>query len=203
VGTDIRFTITVDELAVNKALKTGLKWENILHFSQKTSFATGSLVVGDHSLPENSSFQLPMNGFTLARVAGKDNTVDFKKSAWPGVLSSAYGLAVPEVWGTWSLSDVVTLEFSKPLPEKFAVHLVASAFGPNVGKEFVAHVGDSGARFTLSASPEERVLEFSNPKVSKIIKIDVPSPCSPKELGLSADGRSLGIALRELRIEPL
>jgi hypothetical protein len=42
VGTDIRFTITVDELAVNKALKTGLKWENILHFSQKTSFATGS-----------------------------------------------------------------------------------------------------------------------------------------------------------------
>jgi hypothetical protein len=45
VGTDIRFTITVDELAVNKALKTGLKWENILHFSQKTSFATGSIIV--------------------------------------------------------------------------------------------------------------------------------------------------------------
>jgi hypothetical protein len=45
VGTDIRFTITVDELAVNKALKTGLKWENILHFSQKTSFATGSAVI--------------------------------------------------------------------------------------------------------------------------------------------------------------
>ena len=26
------------------------------------------LVVGDHSLPEHSSFQLPMNGFTLARA---------------------------------------------------------------------------------------------------------------------------------------
>ncbi len=99
--------------------------------------------------------------------------------------------------------DVVTLEFSRPLPEKFTVHLVASAFGPNVGKEFVAHVGDSTVRFTLAASSEDRVLEFSNPKRSKIIKIDVPSPCSPKELGLSGDDRSLGIAFTELRIEPL
>jgi phosphoglycerol transferase len=97
----------------------------------------------------------------------------------------------------------VTLEFSEPLPERFAVHLVAHAFGPNVGKEFVAHVGDSAVRFTLAASPEERVLEFSNPKRSKIIKINVPSPCSPKELGLSTDERSLGIGFTELRIEPL
>jgi len=97
----------------------------------------------------------------------------------------------------------VTLEFSKLLPEKFTLHLYASAFGPNVGKEFVAYVGDSAIRFTLAASLEERVLEFSNPKRSKIIKIDVPSPCSPKESGLRPDDRRLGILLRALRIEPL
>lgn len=112
-------------------------------------------------------------------------------------------MSYSEPWGTWSASDVVTLEFSEPLPGKFTVHLVAHAFGPNVGKEFVAHAGDSAIRFTLAASPEERVLEFSNPKRSKIIKIDVPSPCSPKELGLSADARRLGIGFAELGIEPL
>ncbi len=130
-------------------------------------------------------------------------TVDFKKSSWPGVISSARGLSGAEPWGTWSSSDAVTLEFSEPLPEKLAVHLVARAFGPNVGKEFVAHVGDSAFRFTLAASRRRRVLEFSNPKGSKILKIDVPSPCSPKELGLSDDDRRLGIAFTELRIEPL
>ena len=160
------------------------------------------LVIGDHSLPENVCYQLPMGGFTLAR-ATCTTTVDFTKSLWLGVIASARGLFSAEPWGTWSSGDVVTLEFSKALPEKFAVHLVARAFGPNVGKKFVAHAGDSDVRFTLAASPGERVLEFSNPQRSKIIKIDVPTPCSPKELGLRADQRSLGIGLTELRIESL
>jgi phosphoglycerol transferase len=160
------------------------------------------LVIGDHSLPENMCYQLQMNDFTLARPTCT-TTVDFKKSSWPGVISSARGLSFAETSGTLSSGDVVTLEFSKPLPEKFALYLVARAFGPNVGKEFVAHVGDSAIRFTLAASLEETVLEFNNPEKSKIIKIDVPSPCSPKELGLSHDTRKLGMTLMELRIEAL
>jgi len=67
----------------------------------------------------------------------------------------------------------------------------------------VAHVGENTIRFTLGTSPEERVLEFSNPKRSKILKIDIPSPCSEKELGLGGDERRLGIAFTELRSEPL
>ena len=160
------------------------------------------LVIGEHALPENMCYQLQMQGFTLAR-ATCTTTVDFKKFSWPGVISYARGLSFAEPWGTWSSGDVVTLEFSKPLPEKFTVHLVAHAFGPNVGKEFAAHVGDNAIGFTLGTSPQERVLEFSNPKKSKVLKIDVPSACSSKELGLGGDDRRLGIALTELRIEPL
>lgn len=171
--------------------------------SRVLKYGDAFVLVWNHPLiPFGIAFKEPMDGFTLTRAPGADG-LDTKKSPWPGVISNARGLAFAEPWGTWSSSDVVTLEFSEPLPEKFTVHLVAGAFGPNVGKEFVAHVGDSAIRFTLSASPEERVLEFSNPKGSKIIKIDVPSPCSPKELGLSADYRSLGIGITELRIEPL
>jgi phosphoglycerol transferase len=108
-----------------------------------------------------------------------------------------------EAWGTWSSSKFVTLEFSMPLPEKFTVHLVAHAYGPNVGKEFLAHVGDNSIGFKLSASPEERKLKFSNPKRLRTIIIDIPLAVSPKELGLGDDDRSLGIALTELRIVPL
>jgi phosphoglycerol transferase len=161
------------------------------------------LVIGDHPLHGNTFYQLQMNGFTLARATGT-NTIDFREFSWPGIISSSYGLSSAEPFGRWSSGDVVTLEFCQPLPEKFAVHIIAHAFGPNIGKEFVARVADSGVRFTLGASSEERVLEFSNPKRSNIIKIDIPSPCEPKESGLSGgDERRLGIGFRELRIEPL
>jgi hypothetical protein len=170
--------------------------ERVLLYSKKHG------ITGLCKLDLNSKQWVLVNDFTIASATITINF--FKKSVWQGGgISSAQGLYSSEPWGTWSASDVVTLEFSEPLPERFAVHLVAHAFGPNVGKEFVAHVGDSAVRFTLAASPEERVLEFSNPKRSKIIKINVPSPCSPKELGLSTDERSLGIGFTELRIEPL
>ena len=160
------------------------------------------LMIGDHSLPDDTFYQLPMNGFTLARASGPDN-IDFKQAAWPGVISSARGLSSAEPWGTWSASDVVTFQFSTPLPQRFKVHLAAHAFGPNVGKEFVAHVGDSDVRFTLGADAEARVLEFDNPKKSKTLSIDVPLPVSPKELGLSSDQRRLGIGFVEMKITPL
>jgi hypothetical protein len=131
------------------------------------------------------------------------NVVDFKQSAWPGVVSKAGGLAGTEPWGTWSVGSAVALQFFAPLPEKFAVHLVAQAFGPNVGKEFVARVGDSAARFTLGAAPEERVLEFGNPTLSRTIEIEIPAPTSPKALGMNGDARTLGIGLVELRIAPV
>jgi phosphoglycerol transferase len=160
-----------------------------------------ALVIGNRLSAEDGGYRLPMNGFVLARKTNSD-VVDFKHSAWPGVVSSARGLSNAEPWGTWSEGGATTLEFSAPLPEKFAVHLVAHAFGPNVGKEFVARVGDSAAKFTLGASDEERVLEFSNPTRSRTIEIDIPAPASPKALGMNGDERTLGIGFVELRVAP-
>jgi hypothetical protein len=174
--------------------------------SRVLKFGDASILVWNHPLiPFGIELKEPLDGFTVTGEPGAD-TLHPEKSAWPGVISSVGGLSFAEPGWTWSSSDVVTLEFSEPLPEKFAVHLVAGAFGPNVGKEFVARVGDSAVKFTLAGSvgsPEERVLEFSNPKRSNAIEIDVPSPCSPKRLGWSDDKRTLGIALTELRIEPM
>jgi phosphoglycerol transferase len=159
------------------------------------------LLIGDYHLPENT-FLIQMNGFALVRAASSQ-AIDFRRPLWPGVIGKSRGLALAEAWGRWSLGDVVTLEFSDPLPPRFTIHLLAQAYGPNAGKLFVAHVGDSTIEFTLSASPETKVLEILNPRRSRVIKIDVPFAISPKELGASADERKLGLGFIELRIVPL
>jgi phosphoglycerol transferase len=160
------------------------------------------LVIGDHALLGNAVCQLPANGFTLARATGTD-TIDFSRSAWLCIISRAQGLTPTDTSGVWSTSDVVTLEFSNPLPQHFNLHLVAHAYSTLVGKEFVAHVGDSAISFVLGALNEEKVLEFNNPERSKIIRFNIPSPVSPKGLGVSGDTPRLGIGFVELRIEAL
>lgn len=161
------------------------------------------LFVGDHPSPK-ASYQISGNGFVLAFT--RDSTsidVDFRKFNWPGIVSRTRGLSGAESWGTWSASGIISLEFHRPLPLKFRVDLVAFAFGPNVGKAFEVSVDDSVAQLTLSHAPEQRTFDFDNPKNSNVLSIRVPSPVSPKELGLSADDRRLGIGLVQMTITPL
>lgn len=160
------------------------------------------LVIGDHPLPEGTYSHIPMDGFSLVKVHGPV-TVDFTKSSWPGVLTKAQGFLPAEPWGTWAVGNV-TLEFEKPLPEKFELHLWAFTFGPFVGKEYVAHVGNSSRTFILgAATKEKRVIEFTNPEGARTITIDIPSTISPKELGMGDDDRKLGVAFAQLGILPL
>ena len=129
--------------------------------------------------------------------------IPFYKKDWPVGLIELQGLYLFEPWGTWSSGDVVTFEFGEPLPENFNVHLTALAFGPNVGKEFVALLGEKSVKFTLSSTAEKKVLEFANPKRLKLLKILVPSPASPYSIGMGGDGRNLGIGFVELSIQPV
>jgi phosphoglycerol transferase len=162
-----------------------------------------ALIIGDHQWTGGSFFESSPPGFALVRRDNPAVNVDFTLSGWPGVVSRTQGLSTSEAWGTWSSGDVVTIEFASALPERFELHLNASAFGPNVGKEFVARVGTEEARFTLGASPEERVLQFHDPGLMRTIEIDVPAAVSPMELGLSSDPRRVGIGLVSLGIVPL
>lgn len=129
--------------------------------------------------------------------------IDFRRDGFPSFVDFAGGLSGHEPWGRWSDGDTVLLEFKKPLPEKFKVCLVAKAFGPNAGKEFVARVEKSTNRFVLNRLPAEQVLLFDNPEKSRVMTITIPSPVSPKALGMSSDERRLGMGFVELRIIPL
>jgi hypothetical protein len=137
----------------------------------------------------------------------------FEKSAWAGGIAEVHGLSGQEPWGTWSNANIVKLQFTAPLPEKFELHITGHAFARNIGKEFVAQLEDNGIKtvnlqnpsrkFILGVADEERALRFENPAKAKTISIIVPHPVSPVELGAASDNRRLGIALIKVRIEPL
>jgi len=157
------------------------------------------LLIGEHDLVGRGFYEIPMNGFSLVR-ASIGNTIDFKRANWPGMIRKARGLSTPESWGTWSKSDVVMFEFESPLPNEFELHLIAHAFGPNVGGEFEVSVGGGASKFRLSEHDEEKIIKLENPSGSRRILIKIPNATSPKALGLSGDDRDLGIGLVKLKI---
>jgi hypothetical protein len=130
-------------------------------------------------------------------------TVDFKRPLRPEMFEQISGLFGAEQWGAWSDGKQVVLEFSSPLPEKFRLHLVASAFGPNAGREVAVTVGPLVQTFVLDAEPQEILIDFDNPQRANRLIFDVPEPVSPWVLSGSEDKRKLGIGFITLHIVPL
>jgi len=141
--------------------------------------------------------------FSACGPTVRTNVVDFRQSEWPGVIASTQGLSIAEAGGAWSNGDVVTINFAQPLPKSFKVHLIAKAFGPNIGKNFAARIGNETAVFALKEKRREITIKLNNHVALSSISFDVPQPTSPLEWGESVDTRKLGIHFVELWIEPL
>ena len=70
----------------------------------------------------------------------QSRTICFDRPVSADIIKHVVGLSNSEEWGSWSLSDVVILDFCNPLPESFELRLDAFAFGPNIGRTFIAHL---------------------------------------------------------------
>ena len=173
-----------------------------LELSKIPTGTTWVLLIGDHEPPSTVRYQISMGEFSLIRVSGVD-TVDFRNHAWPGVLTKISGVSVPESFGRWSDADQVAMEFAFPLPKRFTLALIASAFGPNVDQPFRIRIGQDEQSFRLSASPKEVSLTFNSTGTERTAVITIPKPVTPKEMGTGSGDRRLGIALHQLRITNL
>ncbi len=71
-----------------------------------------------------------------------------------------------------------------PLPKKFEFTLVAHAFDPNIGSDFIVFAGDNFSPFALTDVNEKGVIKLINPQRSSAIRIKVPHPVSPRGLGI-------------------
>ncbi|MEX3983380.1 sugar translocase [Paraburkholderia sp. EG287A] len=127
--------------------------------------------------------------------------IDFTRLGLPTFVQSASGLSAAESWGRWSDAREVTLQFTEPLPKRFILHLRAQAFGPNAGHKVIVVVGQKTQSFVSTADMQEFSLQFDDVNEAQRIEILPPQPISPSELGISADGRKLGIGLQKLWIE--
>lgn len=141
-----------------------------------------------------------LNGFSLARKTSSLYLLrlDFSKALSLGPSMRISGLSHPEPGGTWSLGDRVEIRFAEPLPSAFRLSLSATGFGPNENQPF--NVDVEGQRYSLMADGTEQTVRISTSGNARRLALLISAPTSPKSLGLSVDGRLLGISLKHLEI---
>lgn len=129
--------------------------------------------------------------------------IRFSDSERPALIGTE-GISVQESWGQWTDSNLVKLKFKKSLPKNFRVDLKMNpSFGSVVGQQIVCLSGGVSKSFMAADKAQVAQVEFNDiPAETKELIINIPGVKSPKELGLSADERHLGLALIELTITP-
>ena len=131
--------------------------------------------------------------------------INFKRDGYPSFVADVHGLAdEKEFFGRWSVADEVTINFVEPLPAKFTVELVASAFGPNVNKPMKIIVGEKEQQFVLASGYVEKMqkvlIHVSIAGKVTSIKFRIPFARTPKSMASSTDERRLGIAFGDIKI---
>jgi phosphoglycerol transferase len=157
-----------------------------------------ALVIGIHPMLAASLSTQDFGNFALYRLPSPFH-IDF--SGTSPDLGAVQGLSGTENFGRWSDAGEVVLHFTRPLPASTHLRLVASAYGPNVGKPFAMTLGDETQTFTLTEQVQSVSLQFHNPAGLDYLRIAVPAPTAPMTLGKSSDNRRLGIALGSLDVE--
>ncbi len=176
--------------------------DNHYDFQGLPAHKTWVLSIGSYVPYANGRPQVVMPGFALTNI-NNSQMLDFRQAIPSSVVSHVEGLWTPENWGAWSIGQRMSLDFPRPLPDRYRLRLQAIAFGPNSGKDFILHAGSERKTFKLSDQATDLAFEIDNTLRSSSISIQIPEPTSPAQLGMNADERKLGIGLVGLSIEPL
>jgi phosphoglycerol transferase len=152
-------------------------------------------------------YRLPVAGVTpapLASVLGPiDTPVRFDVPVMSELVSTVTGISVREPWGRWTDGPLVTIVFSRELPLRFVLRIeTAMALPTSVGVDLVARAGGVEHPFRVGAGGTTVELPFATSTPTNVLELVVPNPRSPRELGINADGRMLGIGLKAITILP-
>ena len=133
-----------------------------------------------------------------------DTPIRFDAPALSGLLSRIEGLSGWEPWGRWSEGPTTRLVLSRDLPQRFVLRIdTAMALWPSAGVDLIARVGGVQRPFKVGSGETVVEIPFDLPTpTNRQIEILIPNPRSPLELGMSTDGRKLGIGLRSIKILP-
>lgn len=110
------------------------------------------------------------------------------------------GWCEQEEWGIWSCAPNAILQFEKALPEKFQLSLEIKAFGPSVGQVISVETDKGSTTFKVGEEAEKVTVNLSGGERSRRIEFHIPTAKSPKEMGINADERKLGIGILNFKI---
>ena len=135
--------------------------------------------------------------------------IDFRLQEYPNFLDKVLGMSGAEPWGRWSdaaVDPVVKFHFKHPLPKRFTLEMVVSAFGPNIGSPVKVRVGAVEKTFVVNPEPATQSqsfgLEFETDSIADAIEIIPPHPTMPNATNpKSGDRRKLGVGLILLKIK--
>jgi hypothetical protein len=123
------------------------------------------------------------------------------KPNYPSFIKSVIGMSGYEPNGRWTEGENVIFTFTQNLPANFTLELdIAGAFGTNAGKVLQIQVGDWKSQFVVDDKPSNSKFIIKTSAPTDSIKLTIPEPKSPKDLGNSSDSRQLGISLKRLSI---
>lgn len=161
------------------------------------------LVMGQHALPAGLAPEVTIAGSQLVRlrpVTERVGTALLSQPLGGGIIASVEGLSLPEGLGRWSNAKQVVLNLREPLPPRAVIIMRAHAFADNANLPFKLRIGEQVQEFRIGAESREFGLPVVTDGTQRQVIIEVPHPVSPADIGMSPDGRKLGIALTEFAI---
>lgn len=139
----------------------------------------------------------PNQPFRLPELYGD---VRFSQPENPELIYKIDDLYDYEPWGRWSQGSHVRLRFKHSLPEQFMLLMVTHALGPNIGAPITVTAGAVQATFTTQAQPQGSILHFTLTEPTDTLVFTIPKPVRPRDLGMGADERQLGVGFGVLQI---
>lgn len=163
------------------------------------------LAIGDVEFAKDEFEVMRFNGYSLAKKLSSiyPLVIDFSSASWPDSVLKITGISHAESWGTWSDGATLAIKFAKQLPAKFELIVTAKAFGPNESQVFDIEINGHRYPVTLTAATASYTLNIDNAGNDDALAIKIPTPVSPKQLGMSSDDRMLGLGLEKLEIHPV
>lgn len=142
-------------------------------------------------------------------LASSIGASEFERQGYPELVVGVSGMSGYEPWGRWTdaaAGPVATFRFRQALPKRFALELIAGAFGPNIGGPIKIRVGN--VEHTIVADnkkePDTYRLIFETDGTSNALEIVPPKPTSPNEVDPNnRDTRKLGVSLFSIKIHDL
>ena len=125
--------------------------------------------------------------------------IQFDKPGYPSFIRAAKGMSTYEKGHRWTEGPAVTFVFTQPLPASFVLRLeVNGAFGPNAGKPLKVSVGDWSGEAVIGEGAQTVELRVQTGAPADAVAMAIAQPTSPKEIGMSADPRKLGVDFRRI-----